>query len=92
MKKSKYMYTLFFKSKGGDSTTGQDTEYHAEVATIEANNFVELGTQADKIISNLGQNVDDFAIDVLNRGSEYENANGTGKEIMKNYNSNSTLK
>ena len=81
------IFKLFYKSKGGIATWG-NPQYHYPVASIEADNFEELGKKATDIIDDLGIGIGEFSVDILNNGQDYINANGTGRTSQQKYSSN----
>lgn len=81
------IFKLFYKSKGGVATWG-NPQYHYPVASIEADNFEELGKKATKIIDDMGIGMGEFSVDLFNVGKEYENANGTGRTSQQKYSTN----
>jgi len=84
------VFKLFFKSRGGEPTLPISTDYHYPVAKIEANNFETLGKEATDKIQELGMNMGEFSIDVINHGQDYTNANGSGRKSQKDIFTNHT--
>ena len=83
------VFNLFYKSRGGISTSNNTTEYNYPVGEIEADNFQELGHKAMEKINELGIGAAEFNVDIINAGKDYERGktNGTGKTSQQDYTS-----
>jgi hypothetical protein len=66
------VFKLFYKSRGGESTSFDKPDYHYPLGEIESDNIQEVVEITNMFSKESGISIDEMSLDLKNRSCEYD--------------------